>query len=68
VTRRICIAVRDGVTPRTECFAQVMVDWARLMIVDLDAFGSWEHDRPLDGLPEDGGRQDADEDFERFTD
>jgi hypothetical protein len=48
--RRICVTMREGVTARTERFARVMVDWARLMIVDLDAVGLWEHERPLDGL------------------
>jgi hypothetical protein len=28
----------------------VMVDWARLMFVDLDAVKLWQHDEPLDGL------------------
>jgi hypothetical protein len=48
--RRIRITVRDGVTARSECFAHAMVDRARLMIIDLDAVGSWEHERALDGL------------------
>lgn len=28
----------------------VMVDWARLMIVDVDALAIWQHERSLDGL------------------
>lgn len=48
--RRIRIAIREGVTVRTERFAHAMVDWARLLIVDLDAIRLWEHERPLDGL------------------
>jgi hypothetical protein len=48
--RRIRIPVREGVTARTERFGHAMVDWARLLIVDLDALRLWEHERPLDGL------------------
>ncbi|MDB4952861.1 MAG: hypothetical protein JWO36_430 [Myxococcales bacterium] len=48
--RRISIAVREGVTARSEQFGCAMVDWARLMIVDLDAIDLWEHEQSLDGL------------------
>ncbi|HTR54754.1 MAG TPA: hypothetical protein VMJ10_28885 [Kofleriaceae bacterium] len=48
--RRISVVVRDGVTARSERFAHAVVDWARLLVVDLDAIGIWQHEQPLDGL------------------
>jgi hypothetical protein len=35
---------------RSELVGVVGVDWARLLIADVDAVGSWQHDEPLDGL------------------
>lgn len=34
---------------RSERVGCAMVDWARLMFADVDALGSWEHERPIDG-------------------
>jgi hypothetical protein len=41
--------VPDGAVARSESAGKVMVDRARLMFVDADALGAWEHDEPLDG-------------------
>jgi hypothetical protein len=35
---------------RSELVGSVAVDKARLGVFDVDALGSWEHERPLDGL------------------
>lgn len=40
---------RDAEVARSEPAGDVMVDWARLMFVDVDALGAWNHDEPIDG-------------------
>jgi len=34
----------------SERIGLVAVDWARILIGDVDALAAWEHDKPLDGL------------------
>lgn len=48
--RGITLVVSDHTIARSEHFAYAGVDWARLMFIDLDAVGAWEHDLPIDGL------------------
>ncbi len=48
--RRISVIASERDIARSEQFALVVVDWARLMLVDLDAVATWKHDEPIDGL------------------
>ena len=45
----ITLVVREGRVEKSEPFAKVMVDFARLLIVDADAVGLWQHDAAIDG-------------------
>ena len=47
--RRIAVLVRAGRPARSERFAQVMVDAARMLVIDAEALASWKSDEPLDG-------------------
>lgn len=47
--RRVCLEARAGTVARSEQFGYVGVDWGRLLFVDLDAVGLWQHHEPLDG-------------------
>jgi hypothetical protein len=49
--RRVSIECRPTISAdRSEKVGHVGVDYARLLIADVDALGMWEHERPLDGL------------------
>ena len=41
--RRVVIEARPGTVARSERFAYVMVDWARLLAVDVEALAGWRH-------------------------
>jgi hypothetical protein len=47
--RRVVVACRDGAVARSERIGHVMVDFARLIVIDVDALGAWQHNEPLDG-------------------
>lgn len=47
--RRVVLACRDTAVARSELVGCVMVDWARLMFVDVDAVGLWQDSESLDG-------------------
>eukprot|EP00300_Choanocystis_sp_HF-7_P029300 c35966_g1_i1.p1 GENE.c35966_g1_i1~~c35966_g1_i1.p1 ORF type:complete len:368 (+),score=63.72 c35966_g1_i1:69-1106(+) len=46
----VALEVAPGEAVASVCAGTVAVDKARLMFVDLDAVGSWEHHQPTDGL------------------
>jgi hypothetical protein len=49
--RYIDLDVQPGVPiAHSEEAGLVAVDWARLMFVDADTLGAWQHEKPLDGL------------------
>jgi hypothetical protein len=51
--RRVVIEARPGMVARSERFAYVMVDWARLAAVDVEALADWSdatHHQPLTQL------------------
>ncbi len=47
--RSVTLVVREGAVARSERFAHAAVDWSRILLVDLDAVGRWQHDESLDG-------------------
>jgi hypothetical protein len=47
--RRVVVACRDLPVERSERVGLVGIDWARLIVADVDALGLWKHHAPLDG-------------------
>lgn len=49
--RKVCIECRpDAWIARSEKVGDVGVDYARILIADVDALGLWKHEESLDGL------------------
>jgi hypothetical protein len=47
---QIRILVSDASAVRTRMLGPIGIDYARFAFADADALGSWEHERPVDGL------------------
>jgi hypothetical protein len=47
--RRVVVVARQTPAVRSERVGYVAVDWARLLVIDANAVGEWQHDEPLDG-------------------
>jgi hypothetical protein len=54
--QRVWVECGNGRVARSEMAGHVMVDWARLMVADVDGLGEWKHDEPLDGRADIGSR------------
>lgn len=48
--KHVFVECRLDQVERSEVVANVGVDYARLLIADIDALGSWKHEASLDGL------------------
>lgn len=49
--RRVVVACEpEGKVAKSEFVGAVGVDYARLLIADVDSLGAWEHEKSLDGL------------------